>query len=70
MEIYSEHPVHQRRGTTPLTPSIFPIFSPHFRLYEVTPLHMRVLPYEYPYAQGYVAYHEPTVMIGHITAGS
>ena len=33
-------------------PQIFPIFLPHFRLYEVVSLHRCVLAYKYPYAQG------------------
>ena len=32
---------------TRLCPTIFPIFLPHFRLYEVVSLHMCVLPYKY-----------------------
>ena len=35
-----------------LCPPLFPMFLPHFRLYEVVSLHMCVLPYKYPYAQG------------------
>ena len=35
-----------------ICPPMFPIVLPHFRLYGVVSLHMCVLPYKYPYAQG------------------
>ena len=61
-----------KKGTR-LCPSDIPCFLPHSRLCEVVSLHTCVLSYMYKYVEGCdlsCAYHEPTVMIGHITVGS
>ena len=66
------HPVRRNRRVRQFCnppPPISPILFPHFCLYEVVSP-ARVFFHTHTHTPKAVTYHEPTVMIGHITVGS